>query len=859
MLGFVFDDVVAECLGKVKDPLKQCYLEEKDKRSIQKIFDDFFETSFMRNIKEADYQIDSIDLEPLRAKYDGIAYSLWKLTAITEPGVLREQYKRIQEKAYQLSRAVTEPQKKVVDTILDVSRKLIEAFLVKKFSPSEAYLLQKINLLEDTVVAVSGRLSAVENACAEKECSRNDEKWDNKTAQFYQRKFGASLFLDKREGITLEDVYVEPIASPLNQHGYPVRYGERKILSVIEEYLNKKDGFLLFIEGDAGIGKSSLVARLSIHYIEKDIYYKPLKDFLSVEETIDFKENILKSFHLEEDDWGKTLILDGFDEVCCRLDPVLFDTHLQFFLEREYRIILTTRPRYLEKINITVHYETFALQKFNTAQIEEWLNKYKAKRGEALSEETKHQILQTARESMDFMDIVGIPIMLYIIANQNIDVSSLKSIGQLYDTVFANLKEDKSPSKKQQLEEDYEIAQRLALAMQKKEVLRMSKEEALDNGVGPFDSTFYGSVYIIEGQAEMEFVHKSIQEFFAAQWIWKTLKAINSKENGLDQYTLLLNELFLRDEVIEFLKYFYDTDQERVRIGESVVNVFDDFLNGNMSCTRKECSNHINAVQFVEEGITCIYVNHLILTNQIFQIPPINKFAPGYYEKITAFVRGMRLFWNDEQRRGYLRVLQDIIFQKHPLSYLDFRGKQFTKCDFFGSVLELCNFHEAYFEQCTLLETHLRGSIFEYTRFVNTVWKALHIRDIVLKDSDFDNCSWEEVEIQFVRLCRCTVIKGTWSKVVLKQLTVDQFSYRNMTLKNCNFERVHFNNVKFEKAIFAKCTFNSCTFKRCTFVNCLFEQPVFMGACIMDQYTQNTCKAALGKSGINGGIRSVKK
>lgn len=135
----------------------------------------------------------------------------------------------------------------------------------------------------------------------------------------------------------------------------------------------------LFIEGAAGVGKSSLLSKLSTVLYGKDIFYKSLKDFLNTDH-IRLRRELTKSFLLTDNDYGKTFLLDGLDEIWNRMDPEEFEDDLKFFLERNYRIVFTVRPGYVQYNKYANECQLCSLEIFGEQEKKEWLDKYKAQK-----------------------------------------------------------------------------------------------------------------------------------------------------------------------------------------------------------------------------------------------------------------------------------------------------------------------------------------------------------------------------------------------------------------------------------------------------------------------------------------------
>lgn len=108
--------------------------------------------------------------------------------------------------------------------------------------------------------------------------SHKDSKW-NTNIQYYNS-FVDNLFLHKEKNsktIRLSDLYVMPRFKEMTWEGE--HYPDYNILDYISRFVKYKfddirNGEILFIEGDAGVGKTSLVSYLTYHYMEQTDEWK---------------------------------------------------------------------------------------------------------------------------------------------------------------------------------------------------------------------------------------------------------------------------------------------------------------------------------------------------------------------------------------------------------------------------------------------------------------------------------------------------------------------------------------------------------------------------------------------------------
>ncbi|MBD5155887.1 MAG: pentapeptide repeat-containing protein [Oscillibacter sp.] len=303
--------------------------------------------------------------------------------------------------------------------------------------------------------------------------------------QFYVEKYSEALFLHRRlppdRTISLEDVYTLARADSVGQwRNATQKASYENIKDALKEFIDhapQKPGDrpfdILFLEGQAAMGKSSLVAWLCAHYSRQDDISKEiiggrrliaikLRD-ISSEEYPDglnlqqpfvqfysyllnvserqlsarnqWKEECRKFFH------NTLLVLDGFDELCMVKDfyaggksiyfQNMFDQLSQ--MDCNCKIIVTTRPAYLNVEGLDFHKAHLVICPFGPDKRREWLNQYEAK--ESVPDDIKQVLL---RDDIDALNgIADSPLTLYMIVAQNIRVSETSNLWDIYRQIFA--------------------------------------------------------------------------------------------------------------------------------------------------------------------------------------------------------------------------------------------------------------------------------------------------------------------------------------------------------------------------------------------------------------------------------------
>lgn len=293
----------------------------------------------------------------------------------------------------------------------------------------------------------------------------------------YKMKYEEVLFLHrnmpKEKQISLKDIFVMPLVTLCNNNWPNIfPYSEKKAIRVIHDFLcynseNDNSVDFMFVEGQAAMGKSSLVSWLAwqyccqpekarIYFNGKRLIVVRLRDLLQRHDFLDVQSpltdltaylyeseiSLKKKKEIEKKIYKDTvLVLDGFDELCM-VESIYGEGKNTYFynMYREFlklncacKIIVTTRPNYLSVDGLDfpkVHIEIkgFSINKRNV-----WMTKYQEK--EYISPEVKLELLKNHDIMLECL--LESPMMLYMIIAKKIEVGSSLNMWDLYHKIFA--------------------------------------------------------------------------------------------------------------------------------------------------------------------------------------------------------------------------------------------------------------------------------------------------------------------------------------------------------------------------------------------------------------------------------------
>jgi len=296
------------------------------------------------------------------------------------------------------------------------------------------------------LVIVQMILKQIQNSRIEKQ---NTQKKIKNRTQEYADKWDANMFLndfDKRDenagvNVKLSDVY-------LDEHLPHYIWKENKkesndLKDLLSEYvIPKRDNNMLLTLGQPGIGKSTLITWITANFTNRinDIFvYKFADDLAGIDwENTSEKHNIADDilmklgFSYNELD-GKTLIIDGFDEISIQGRIVILNKLFWQLIKasplNNFSLIITSRENYIQDLHKS-KFDYITLQSWDMEQIRSFCSIFQKKTKNSISESTIKKLLKNK-------EILGVPLILYMVLALNISIEKEGSIIDVYDKIFS--------------------------------------------------------------------------------------------------------------------------------------------------------------------------------------------------------------------------------------------------------------------------------------------------------------------------------------------------------------------------------------------------------------------------------------
>ena len=428
---------------------------------------------------------------------------------------------------------------------------------------------QKVDNIEDGIKAVNEKLDSIKRNNESTSIVHNGIIFQNNKKKDYIKNWNSRLFLhidNDEKPITLADAFIVPKFNYYIKGGN-IKFSDKDSLTeAIEKFIQYDKTSNLLITGSPGIGKTSIISWIANKYKDdEDIIILRFRDWSNKNLAEGLFNAICNSLDCESIDLeNKVLIIDGFDEIKSvnerkSLIRDFFNNSLDF---DNLKVIVTSRPDYLDIYDFK---NAFEVLPFDIFQIKEF---YQVIIGGELDQ---------GKIDCDNLDILGIPVILYMAIMSDIKLTLKSTRPELYNQIFAEkggifdrfcfkgigynggfqpLRDEKN------IKIYLDFLQQAAFSMfEKNDLVLIEKEYDIPELMFQGDKLkvveFPIKPFFESDGGNIEFIHKSIYEYFVAEYIFTSIyNNINIDKEGL---AYILGCLFkkgqLTKEILEFLKY----------------------------------------------------------------------------------------------------------------------------------------------------------------------------------------------------------------------------------------------------------------------------------------------------------------
>lgn len=600
-------------------------------------------------------------------------------------------------------------------------------------------------------------------------------------AEEYAKKWNENVFLnnfneeDENAGVNikLKDIYREEC---LPHYIWKTNsLSSDKLKNFLNKYIiDKDDKKMLLILGQAGIGKSTLITWIMANLVEKKddiLVYQFANDLGSINwQSENILNRIFTIIGLKYDELeNKTLILDGFDEIYAGGNRERILNKLNQDLRRcntlkAFSLIITCRENYIYNLR-NVDCDYIVLQAWNEMQIGIFCRTYWDKCENDIFEDKIRRIQKNKV-------IFGIPLILYTILALDITIEKSYSIADVYDQIFSLKKGgiyDRCYDTEHRINEPetkkhiHRISQKIAfwifennaykafISKEKfEEICKNEMNELGGDGEEIQSDTLIGNFFRLKhcegkGTDELQFVHRSIYEYFVAVYFFESVKDLTSREAVVGKLGELLKKGQLSKQILEFVKYKFD-NMERLNLSDVTKEVFNIMLRDGMTY-------HIEVLckKVIER-------ERNIFSNMLEVVGLWNSSLGELDEKITIYLQCNR----EEQLK--LRGIQ-LGAKKSDLERVDLRGAYLRGADLrradlsgaylIGADLRRADLRGAYLSgadlrRVDLREAYLRGADLRGAYLIGADLRGAYLSEAYLGEADLRETIFDEKQMNIL-------------------------------------------------------------------------------------------------------------
>lgn len=603
--------------------------------------------------------------------------------------------------------------------------------------------------------------------------SPKDSYVDDDTYE-YIKNYKRHLFLDKKNNIALEKMYLEPQVENMD-------------ISAIEAISNwcGGDEKLLFVYGAAGVGKTSLVTKIIsdiygisgqdslLEFDKTEIHPVILRDKVSdiMEKTKNDSYSALSVIKCivnipDCDLEGHLIILDGFDELCVLANDFDDKTFVKKLLSdlwsSDIKIMITSRPN--DKMQ---GYKSLGVSGikiiWTQTQISQWCDKFSALSTSAEEKEWccrfKDNYFQLLKSNPydNRLEMFSVPIILYLACKSNTVIEKDDSIGKFYDRVFRAIAERKHSeyhrssgvyvgAETERLNKliNWQFTKELAYQMYLNDTLTLTNcdKYGIDRigyaktrtiavlrergkSVSQIDTELYLAVsYFANGQSEgIEFAHKTVYEYFTALKLYEDYFACFNAEYFKDyDMDTAVEEVW--NNIIEAFRY--------AKVSEDIFNYLNEMIRPVYTGSENESTgfDYKNFEKCYIEGMKKYILSDVSVSKPIKEYKVSNALLNtqlcNAFRNLTWFMSGHG-FSNIENieecknieemvRSGYSDIclykwkMDNIWLLNCNLSAADLRQVDFSQCVFSNVLLMDANLSDSVLINAKLPSVNLRNA-----------------------------------------------------------------------------------------------------------------------------------------------------
>lgn len=682
---------------------------------------------------------------------------------------------------------------------------------IRESRKNEKKILEGIDDLKGNIHCLGKEANSQENS---KQNHDNRVVIKNR-AERYAKKWDEDVFLnhfnerdeDKKKNVKLKEIYLEEYLPHYiwKENKNP----ESDLKKVLYEYIiDNNDKKMLLILGQPGIGKSTLITWIMANLAErkdhflvyrftdlKDINWQGNNILHAIFERINYDTNELEN---------KVLILDGFDEIHVGSDRVkvlnqLFNKMIEMDNLKRFSLIITCRENYVHYLGrIVCDYIT--LQAWDRDQIQGFYKTYVNVSEGEVDKSTFHKILENN-------EIFGIPLILYMVLALNIIIDEKGSIIDAYDQIFSldsggiyDRCIKNTPygmphriSETEIRKQIHQVSQEIAFWIFENNseyatISRLEYEKICDIVVKKLESkdeienkgknedmlskevqsnVLIGNYFKLVshcdgvGTDELQFVHRSIYEYFVVVYFFESLHKLRSKKDIAGKLGELFKQGHLTMQMLAFIKYKFNSIKQ-CSVADIIKEVFDIMLQDGMT--------------YHAEGKND-YKNIIIKEMNIF----------------SNMLSVMHL-WHDRLEKIDNKI---IIYLRHNhlvelnLSGVDLKGMDLSASNLSGSDLRKADLYKANLNRIDLEKADLQEANLREAKLIRANMRGANLRGANLREADLQGVDLGGANLKGADLVGADLREADVSEVDLKEVDLREVDLSKTNLSGKDLQEAN--------------------------------------------------------------------
>lgn len=643
----------------------------------------------------------------------------------------------------------------------------------------------------------------------EKKSTTGEEKeFKNNKKQDYIKIWNSKMFLhtgNNKKPMTLANAFIMPdyeMHKTIPRMDY---FYFDTLDTIIKEFAEHEKTSTMLITGVPGIGKSSIISWIANEYKDDDRFIiLRFRDWDGDELENGLLKAICNTLGCKNRDLKyKILILDGFDEMkSLDIRDRLLNAFFNDIKDRNnFKCIITSRPAYID----SSHFQNvIELKEFNIDKVDAF---YRNIKGNGL----------IGREKVESnLEVLGIPVILYMAIMSGIDINEHYTKPELYNKIFAEkggifdrfYDGENEYSEGSQIMRNHENVKKYLQFLHEVSFMMFENNRRrlkIDDCNVP-ELEFQNHIVSIlefpikhlfeDVKVNVEFIHNSICEYFVSEYIFSSLTtAIDLSTNELAGILgNLLRNNSLTNEILEFLEFkikYNKLDKEFYSMDKAFQLMLQD---GMTYYTKKNDKNIIKCEMNVFANM--LEILHL-WKNECLRFDSLIAEYLRYNRNSHLNLKETILRAGKKDNDGVLNLEKGLYLEDVYLEGADLEGANLTGAHLYGANLKNANLRgmdlkEANLKEADLRKADLTGAWLQFAQL-----ESANLSKAILKKASLIRADLRGANLTDTDLTDAILDGSEWHasdvKKIFPQLKSAKFSY--IIVVGCQKKKLYKNEL----------------------------------------------------------------